>query len=745
MKQWYTAKEYETYSLPGIPATESGIIRLAKRESWEAQKRIGQGGGWEYHISNLPLSAREALAAKATCEVFESGKIVGEKLNLGKLTQEQKLRNITSGNLQQLQGLTGKTKKRAEAKLAILTMLDVHVSTLGGSFEQGLQSFMRLYMGDQLNVDPEIKATIPKLSRASIFNWIKALSEEGAARLGGNYAHTQKGSLIDRQEPLKQFILGMLSAHPTTSASNILKAVESEFRHSAIEIPAKRSMQKWLKAWKEANPGLFRAVTNPDAWKNHDMAAFGSYREDITALNQLWEFDSTPADVMFTDGRHNIIGATDVYSARLKFIVRKTSDSNAVAAVIRRALLDWGVPDSVKTDNGADYKSFYIQSVFRGLQVKQHFCQPFSGWQKPHIERAFRTFSHDIAELLSGYIGHNVSERQAIEARKTFSDRLFKKDQVIDIKMTAAEFQDFCDRWIENIYDTQPHAGLNGKTPTEMVRDWRHPVHRIEDERSLDVLLAEAPGNNGRRVVGKKGIKLDNGLYIAPELGEHINEPVMVRYDSDDIGRIFVYDTVGNFICVAEDPDVTGVSREDIALEAKRIQKESIEKQRREMKAMGRKISKRGIAEQILADREAERLSQNIAEFPKPSETYTTPALDAAGDAVRALDQLNSDSFETAESWIEPSEFEQRRAEILEQQNREAERKAQKIPLFENEWERAWWLTQQKKSRELSGEEQQFLSSYRTRNPDGARSIDALAATLPGDNQQNGMTLNASK
>ena len=529
MKHWYSASELADLELPGLPETKSGVIRLAKRESWEAQKRIGKGGGWEYHITNLPLEAREALAARITSDLFDSGKVQGEKQQLAEGTQAKALQSAAQAGLAALTGLKGKAKARAHARLAILTMLDLHVSTLGGSFEQGLQSFIRLYTSGQLNVDQDVKETIPKVTRATLYRWIKELNESGAASLGGKYGGRKGGSLIDSQKPLKEFILGMIAAHPTTSAANILKAVESEFRGNAeITLPSMRSLQKWLKAWKESNASLLRAVTNPDAWKNKDMVAFGSYRENVTGLNQLWEFDSTPADVMFTDGRYNILGVIDVYSARLKFIVRKTSDSSGVAAVVRRALLDWGVPQVAKTDNGSDYKSHYIQTAFKALHIKQEFCQPFSGWQKPHIERAFRTFSHDIAELLDGFIGHNVSERQAIEARKAFSDRMFKKDQLIEIKMSSSEFQVFCDRWIENVYNTQPHSGLGGKKPIEMVREWNQPIHRIEDERSLDILLAEAPGNNGRRVVGKKGIKLDNGLYIAPELAEHINEPVMV-------------------------------------------------------------------------------------------------------------------------------------------------------------------------------------------------------------------------
>lgn len=68
MNEWKTAKELA--SLPGLPVTESGVIRLARRQNWEAQQRIGQGGGYEYHISNLPAEARKALEANQIEELM---------------------------------------------------------------------------------------------------------------------------------------------------------------------------------------------------------------------------------------------------------------------------------------------------------------------------------------------------------------------------------------------------------------------------------------------------------------------------------------------------------------------------------------------------------------------------------------------------------------------------------------------------------------------------------------------------
>ena len=59
MKTHYTAKELE--NLPGLPSTESAIIRQAKRENWPSQKRAGRGGGKEYPVASLPAETRERL------------------------------------------------------------------------------------------------------------------------------------------------------------------------------------------------------------------------------------------------------------------------------------------------------------------------------------------------------------------------------------------------------------------------------------------------------------------------------------------------------------------------------------------------------------------------------------------------------------------------------------------------------------------------------------------------------------
>jgi hypothetical protein len=339
-----------------------------------------------------------------------------------------------------------------------------------------------------------------------------------------------------------------------------------------IELPGRTALQEWINGWRAANAELVMAMDNPDAWKNRYMAAFGSASEVVRAINQLWERDSSPADVMCTNGRYTLIAGIDVFSRTACILVSRTSKAVAVGAHLRAMLLTFGVPTVDKTDNGSDYTALYTERVYDGLDIRHELCPPFQPWHKPHVERFFGTFARDLVELMPGYIGHSVAERSAIEARRSFADRLMKRGEVVEIRMTGAELQDFCNRWVATIYHHAPHEGLDGRTPFEVRSAHAHEVRTIADERALDILLAEAPGRDGRRTVQKKGIKLDEGWFIAPELEAWVGQVVQVRYDPlhHDLGTIHVFGgDDGRFICLAQNPERTGIDRREVAIRTK--------------------------------------------------------------------------------------------------------------------------------------------------------------------------------
>ena len=236
-----------------------------------------------------------------------------------------------------------------------------------------------------------------------------------------------------------------------------------------------------------------------------------------------------------------------MYSRRCKYFVSKTSTATAVKQVIRRCILDWGMPQGVRTDNGKDYVSIEVDTLLADLSIGNEVCIPFASEEKGTIERLNRTMSHGILELLPGFIGHNVSERKAIESRKSFAKRVMTPGETVHVELTAAELQQLLNDWCDHVYAKNPHSGLNGQTPWAVANAWTQPIRRIQEEHALDELMASIAGF---RIVGKKGIHFDRRIFIDPtgQLYMHVGEPVTLRYDEQDISRLAVYRD-GQFVC----------------------------------------------------------------------------------------------------------------------------------------------------------------------------------------------------
>lgn len=523
-----------------------------------------------------------------------------------------------------------------------------HVQGLDKRGAQGKFS-MKVTAGD-VDLPDFVKASLKQckggginLSEGVIQRWSDYYRESGIWGLVPKWGDDKRGKCVISETPnLFRFIVAAMVRYPHIKPVKIRQYLETSTPE--MNVVSVRTIQRFMKRWLAENVQLWTYMTNPDKWKNIYMSAAGSAFANITRLNQLWELDSTPGDWLLKDGRHSVVGAIDLYSRRLKFFVSKTSTAAAVKQLIRRCLLDWGRPEGMRTDNGKDYVSEEIDSLLRDLQIMHEVCIPFASEEKGTIERAMRTMSHGILDLLPGFIGHSVADRKQIEARKAFSERVMNRDEVVEVALTSDELQTKLDEWTDYVYSRNPHAGLNGKTPWEVANAWRDPILRISDEHALDELLA---GIGGARQIGKKGIRYDNRFFIDPAgvMHEHVGREVAIRLDEHDIGRIAVY-LDGAFLCWAQDPDAAGIERREAAAAIKHHVKKKVAEQASELKKFAREM-KTDIVQTVIDHRRA--MSENIVELPKRAEDYTTPALDAARDAAMAKNSPSEQPRQQAE------------------------------------------------------------------------------------------------
>ena len=479
-----------------------------------------------------------------------------------------------------------------------------------------------------------VAATEAGVSVAVVASWrrrVPGLSEGGrvAALLDGT--RTGRPSAIDGTLAWRSTLEALAFHHgPHLTAAHARRTLIA--RHG--QAPSLRAVRRWLAQWRNDNARDLSAVTNPDRHRSHRGPAGGDAGAAVDRLNRLWELDSTICDVICADGRrHALCAAIDVWSRRARVLIVPTSRAAAIAALLRRCLLDWGVPEVVRTDEGADYTSRHVLGVLADLEIAHDPCPPYTPEAKPFVERFIGTIGRDLFAFLPGFAGHDVAQAQALRARKSFARRRGETPAVtLRASLCAEELQARCDSWCEAVYGRRPHAGLDGATPFGRACSWSGPIRRVHDERALDALLAE-PAGKGTRVVGKDGIRLANIDYIAPEIGSLIKQRVRVRRDPADPSRIHVYRADGGFVCVAEDPARTGADRAAIAARMKATANAANRTARKRARDLARREHPETAMDEVLAHAAAK--ASKVAALPRPGTAHETPAL---AEAARAAD-----------------------------------------------------------------------------------------------------------
>lgn len=690
------------------------IQRTGKTGDWPFLKQKIRGGTERrYIVSKLPEEYRIALAkGKVKADTSSSNATIATAASVGKKQAEQKAVHHESElvkkerQLNEFGQLLPGQQALAYSRKDVLKACEEFIIAAGiTNNKKGIAEFCILYNTDEIEVSRKVKEHVAKLSASTVYRWQRVLKEAGPIGLVNGYKNPKKGSTTLTHDQ-QLFIIGVIKAKPHSSIVTIHMGMEARFTPA----PHVSTIRRFVNKWKKENASLLLYCTNPDAWRNKHQFAIGDASEQVERLNQVWEFDSTPADVMLVDGRHCLIGVIDVYSRRLKLLVSPTSKATAVAALIRWAIIDWGMGEIAKTDNGADYVSNHIVQVFESLGIEQKLCPPFTPEAKPHIERSFKTFAHSFQELMPGYIGHSVADRKDIEARKSFAQRLGQQDSAISIKMTAEQLQQYCDRWCESIYHQNKHRGLDGRTPAEVARIWNGTEKRITDARALDILLAEAPKSGGTRVVSKEGVAVDKIIYVSDGLPQP-GTTVRVKLDQTDLGTIYLFDEEGKFICIAQDPMRTGLDRAETAAKLNARQKELVRVGSKQLRKISKEQALDELHEEILEYRESK--VANIIDLPKSSEEYSTPALAEASKAADALIQEKRETDEIDELLAE-GDYQPNQPQYIKQIEKKGS-KGNVIPIFSTSSEKYNWIkSRERKVPGLTRQEYDWLSEYYT-------------------------------
>ncbi|MCH4542813.1 DDE-type integrase/transposase/recombinase [Ochrobactrum sp. A-1] len=664
MKEWLTAKQIAEEKLPGIPHSESGVIRHAKRHNWSSypslcRGRADVGGGLQYHYRLLPTLPQIAYVQR----YMVTGRVEA-------LPQAEAEIHPTAP-------LSDRAQRERDARLAVVAAFELFLKGLNLSVQGALFVFCDRYNVGMIQVDPWVKETLPRISQRSVFRWraTKAKGAKDALAVDRSEARKGKGLLETANNgEVRAFILAWLASNPHLSADIIRGYCEDHFgpeltdRNGEVKpLPPVRTFQHFIANLKAAEKVVLTKITDPDKFRSTmKLSGTGTYRH-VDEPNALWMIDASPVDALCVDGRYSMYACIDIATRRLVITLSKTPRASAVALLIRKAILQMGAATVIKTDNGSDFVAIATKRLFDNLDITADISDAYSPEQKGHVERVIKTFQHNVCPQLPGYIGHSVADRKAIEGRKSFAQRLGADEhELFEVSLTAAQLQQHIDDWLEFVYQESAHSGLKGRTPNEVAQASTTPIRRI-DERALDTLLMPVAGKNGLRKMTKQGIK-DNGLhYVSGTI--MVGTEVFCRRDPLDMGKMYVFSAEGGeFLDVAICPELAGVNPQEFVKAQKDIAADIVRRREREIKADIRELKKgpSGIERTIrLAKRKAaEKAGQtaNIIQLPKREEQHTTPAIVAAIDAA-TLPQAG----------IQPKPLNEKAAELHEAIKREAE------------------------------------------------------------------------
>lgn len=597
-----------------LGSTKRAAQKRANQENWSYEEiaTVGNRGNVRmYFFSKLPTDIKK--------------KIVSHQIGCALDFIPSKNINISHAEacLRKWNKATPYNKKIAQARDHILNKLSKFIISKGLKQVQGRERFASFYKAGLIEVEPWILEKIPSVSAPNLGKWIKRKIEDGLPGLLGGYGN-QKGQRKAVTPEQSAFIISHIKAKPHIRPEHIFKMVCKIFETH----PSRRTIYRFINSWKQENEQFFALIEDPRRWKNNYMPAFGDASADVPHFGHTWEIDSTPADIITKDGKRlAVIGVIDIYSRRAVILIAPTSKSIAIAAAFRKAMIAWGIPTRIRMDNGADYQSFHVQAITSSFKIETPELPKYSPEKKPFVERYFGSFSIGFEELLPGFCGHSVPERQSIRERETWSAKIMKRGGTVELPLSSEDFQSLTDRWV-SIYEVTPHEGLNGKTPLGVAKESHLQPQKIRDERILDILLAPV----GRRTVQKQGVSVDGAYFVSPELIEHIGRRVEIRRDLNNAGLLYVFDaSTGKYLCKAKNEPLAGQSLEDYLIAKK--------KHFKGLKERAKALDKIGLSNrtpiQILLEDEIEHDNSNVIPFQG---NFENQAVKEAKEAVADID-----------------------------------------------------------------------------------------------------------
>lgn len=547
MLNWLTAQNL--VGLPGMPTTVQGVNARARREGWEAQLRLGRGGGQEYSFAVLPQETQTALLMR---EVVQ---------------QEPE-------SAQQLQ--------QPAASRVIASPVRDEIST------SRLTDDQRAVMGARVSLIREIERMSQVVSQQRAIDTLVGLARDGSlspyltnCTERANDRKTADRTLSERT--LKRWLAdfrkhGEIALAPARRRPNMVAPTWAPDFLKYYQRPQKPSVEAAYSQFQRECPGCpsihavrrFLAKLSPQA---REYGRLGAHEgKSLKAFNRRTAHMLWPNDVWVADGhtfdaevmnpltgqifRPEVTMVIDWGTRRIVgFSVNLAESTIATLDTLRDGVSRVGMYKILYVDNGSGFDNAVVYEVNDRLGGTITHSLPYNSQARGVIERPHRTILVRLAKTYDSYIGADMDKEAATRIHRMSRRELAVGVQPKQIPTFDAFFADLQNALDE--YNQAPHGGLPKIRDTETGK--RRNQTPLESWKSAQAdgwepLKADAEVVAGLvrpqvvRQTRRAEVSFAGSTYFLRGLEPFHGQEVRVGYDFRDASRVWVYTLDGDLI-----------------------------------------------------------------------------------------------------------------------------------------------------------------------------------------------------
>lgn len=350
------------------------------------------------------------------------------------------------------------------------------------------------------------------------------------------------------------------------AVSTVYRLVETACKMQMPEYLPLASEMAFRRQVKKIDYGMIQFFREGEkAFEDNCLPFLRRTYEDIDS-NDVWSSDYHTLDLFVRDDitgkvfRPHAAVWIDVRSRKiLSVVLCENSNSDGVVQAFRKAAEKYGIPIKVYLDNGREFlvhdfggrgrrktdeKADYGRNILERCGVEMYNATVRNAKTKI-IERVFREVKNDFSKLVATFCGGKPEERpERLEKR-------MKKQENIPL---LSEVRRQLELYIEGIYNEgeSKAMGMRGKCPNEVYGE-NLIRKRTATKEQLNLLLLRS---TRLQQVRRNGVYLKFGDTVLDYYNEELvttyeREKVYIRYDTEHLGSVRIYDDNERFICEA--------------------------------------------------------------------------------------------------------------------------------------------------------------------------------------------------